>query len=310
MTERPALRFGLFLGQGGSTWQQVLDRFRQAEDLGFDHAWLVDHLMTTDGPADRDMLEAWTLLAALTARTERLTLGVLVTDNLFRNPALLAKQAATVDRIGGGRLILGMGTGWFEREHRAYGFDFPPAAERVDRFEEAVQVIRALLSAGPGAGTSHEGRHYRLDHAPFAPGPTRNDGIPILIAAHRPRMLAIAARHADIWDTFPELEGAATEGVETDLATQASQFESAARSAGRDPATIRRSTWIGGDHIPSEAAFERFVRRHVSLGFTDLTIGPPAGGLRLLERLGSRTLPRLRAQHAVSLEESDAVRPT
>jgi alkanesulfonate monooxygenase SsuD/methylene tetrahydromethanopterin reductase-like flavin-dependent oxidoreductase (luciferase family) len=307
VSSRPALRFGLFLGQGGSTWSQVLDRFRQAEDLGFDHAWLVDHMMPTDGPDDRDMLEAWTLLAALTARTERITLGVLVTNNLFRNPALLAKQAATVDQVGGGRLILGLGSGWFEREHRAYGYPVPPARERVDRLEEAVVILRALLGGDAAARITHRGRHYELDDAPFAPRPTKPEGIPLLIAAHRPRMLAIAARYADIWDTFPAKKGTATEGVAADVTAQAHRLEAEARKAGRDPDGIRRSTWLGGSRIGTIADYEDFVRTHVSLGFTDCTIGLPAGGPEVLQEIGRRTLPRLRAEAAAREEERHAV---
>jgi alkanesulfonate monooxygenase SsuD/methylene tetrahydromethanopterin reductase-like flavin-dependent oxidoreductase (luciferase family) len=291
---RPPLRFGLFLGQSGKTWPQVADAFRRAEDLGFDHAWLVDHLIPTDGPDDVQILEAWTLLGALAARTERLTLGTLVTNNLFRNPALLAKQAATVDAISGGRLILGLGSGWFEREHRAYGFEFPAAGERVDRFEEAIHVVRALHAGGR---STFRGRFYRLDDAPFAPLPASPGGIPLLIAAHRPRMLAIAARHADIWDTFPETAGAATEGVAEGVAAQAARFEAAVVSAGRDPSSIRRSTWIGGRLASSVEAYEDFVRRHHRLGFTDLTIGLPDGANeRVLRDIAGRAIPALRAE--------------
>ena len=288
------LRFGLFIGQAGKSWSQVLDEFLLAEELGFDHGWLVDHLTPTDGPDDVPILEAWTVLAALAARTTRIGLGVLVTNNLFRNPALLAKQAATVDRISDGRLILGLGSGWFEPEHRAYGFAFPPPAERVDRFEEAVEVVRALLAGGR---PTYRGRYYTLDDAPFEPGPVSPGGIPLLIAAHRPRMLRIAGRHADIWDTFARLPGAATERVEDDLASQAARFEQAAREAGRDPATIRRSTWVGGETATSVDAYTDFVRRHRALGFTDLTTGLPAAAhVDTLREIAGGVLPALREE--------------
>jgi Coenzyme F420-dependent N5,N10-methylene tetrahydromethanopterin reductase and related flavin-dependent oxidoreductases len=113
-TDRPAApgpRFGLFLSQANKPLSQVYDEFQMAEDLGFDHAWLVDHLVDTDGPPDHPCLEAWALLAALAARTSRIRLGVLVTSNTFRHPAVLLKGAVTVDHISGGRLILGLGTG-------------------------------------------------------------------------------------------------------------------------------------------------------------------------------------------------------
>jgi len=140
-----APRFGLFLGQAGKEWARILDEFSMGDELGFDHAWLVDHLTPTDGSRQLAILEAWTLLGAVAARTETIGLGVLVTNNLFRNPALLLKQAVTVDRISGGRVILGLGAGWFAEEHHRYGFAFPPAAERVERLEEAVRLCRALL---------------------------------------------------------------------------------------------------------------------------------------------------------------------
>lgn len=203
-----APRFGLFLSQANRSWDEVLASFQLAE-VGFDHAWLVDHLLDTDGPPDHPCHEAWTLLAAIAARTERIRLGVLVTSNTFRNPAILAKEAVTVDHISRGRLILGLGSGWHEDEHRQFGIDLPPAAERIDRLEEAIQVIQALMTT---ERVDFNGRHYRLDGARLEPKPVQ-DRIPLLIAAHRPRMIRLAARYADQWDTFPALPGTATDGV-------------------------------------------------------------------------------------------------
>ena len=120
----PSVRFGYFLSQANRTWQEMLDDFTLAEELGFDHAWLVDHLLDTDGPPEHPCHEAWTLLAALAARTSRIRLGPLVSSNTFRHPALLLKQAVTVDHLSEGRLILGIGTGWFEDEHRRFGIRF------------------------------------------------------------------------------------------------------------------------------------------------------------------------------------------
>lgn len=293
MTARPALRFGLFLGQASKSWARVLDEFTMAEELGFDHAWLVDHLIDTDGTPEDGCLESWTLLAAIAAKTERIRLGVLVTSNTFRNPALLLKEAVTVDHISGGRLILGIGTGWNEDEHRRYGIDLPPPPERVDRFEEAVRLISLLMLQ---ERTTFAGRYYRLDDARLEPRPVQRPRIPILIAAHRPRMLRIAARYADQWDTFAAIPGASTDGVEAQIAEQIAQLDDACRDIGRDPAEIRRSTWVTAEALHSTDAYLDFVRRHHRLGFTDFsTVLPAAGDEAVLRSVATEIIPELRA---------------
>jgi alkanesulfonate monooxygenase SsuD/methylene tetrahydromethanopterin reductase-like flavin-dependent oxidoreductase (luciferase family) len=288
----PAPRFGLFLSQASKDLAQVYDEFQMAEDLGFDHAWLVDHLLDTDGASDTPCLEAWTLLAALAARTGRIRLGVLVTSNTFRHPAILLKQAVTVDHISGGRLILGLGTGWHEDEHRIYGLDLPEPPERVDRFEEAVQMITSLQA---NERTTFRGRYYHLDDAALEPRPLQTPRIPLLIAAHRPRMLRIAARYADQWDTFAEMPGTATDGVASDLGARLAALDAAAREAGRDPSEIRRSTWTTRDALGSVDAYLAFVRHHARLGFTDFsTVGPKPEDLPVLRRIAEEVIPELR----------------
>ncbi len=289
----PPLRFGLFMSQSNKSLAQVYDDIAMAEDLGFDHAWLVDHLVDTDGPPSNPILEAWTLLAALAERTSRIRLGVLVTSNTFRNPAVLLKAAVTVDHISGGRLILGIGSGWHADEHRRYGIDLPAPPERVDRFEEAVECITRLMAQDR---TTFAGRYYRLDDAPLEPRPLQQPRIPILIAAHRPRMLRLAARYADQWDTFPELAGAATDGVTTGLAERVATFEAAARAAGRDPATIRRSTWATRDILASEATYRAFVDAHLALGFTDIsTVVPGADHMSTFRHIAEDVIPAYRS---------------
>jgi len=289
------VRFGLFLSQSGRSWDETLSRFQAAEALGFDHAWLVDHLTPTAGPPDVPIHEAWTLLAAIAARTERIRLGVLVTSNTFRHPSILAKEAVTVDHVSGGRLILGLGAGWHADEHRRYGIDLPPPAERVDRLEEAIGILVALMSA---ERTTYEGLHYRLDDAPLEPKPLQRPRIPLLIAAHRPRMIRLAARYADQWDTFPEMAETATDGVTTTVAERVAAFDAACRGAGRDPATIRRSTWTEAEEdVTSSKGFEAFVRTHRALGFTDFSIVPwDEASPDVLERIARETIPALRAE--------------
>ena len=293
---RPNTRFGLFIGQVGLSWPELVERFRLADELGFDHAWLVDHLMPTDPPHDRSIFEAWTSLSALAAMTTQVRLGVLVSSNTFRHPSLLAKQAVTVDHVSGGRLILGIGTGWYAEEHRRFGLEFPAAPERVDRLEEALQVI-ACLNGGEAA--SHDGRFYRLDDATALPRSVQRPRIPVLIAAHRPRMLRLAARYADIWDTFPTIEGTATDGVSSDLSERVAAFEEACHGAGRDAATVRRSVWVGSDPLESPAGFLQFVDRHRSLGFTDLMIALPSNERwSTVKEIATTIIPRLRAEEA------------
>ena len=283
----------MFLSQAGRSWAEVRDDFVQAEELGFDHAWLVDHLVDTDGAPEDGCLEGWTLLAAIAARTERIRLGVLVSSNTFRHPALLLKEAVTVDHISGGRVILGIGTGWHEDEHRRYGIDLPAPAERVDRFEEAVECISLLMGQ---ERTTYHGRHYQLDDARLEPRPVQQPRIPILIAAHRPRMLRIAARYADQWDTFAAIAGTATDGVEAEIAERIAALDDACRAIGRDPAEIRRSTWATSAALRSPEAYLDFVRRHHRLGFTDFsTVRPAAGDEGVLRSIARDVIPELRA---------------
>jgi alkanesulfonate monooxygenase SsuD/methylene tetrahydromethanopterin reductase-like flavin-dependent oxidoreductase (luciferase family) len=281
------------MSQANKPWSRVLDEFDMAEDLGLDHAWLVDHLVDTDGPPENGCLEGWTLLAAIAARTTRIRLGVLVSSNTFRNPALLLKEAVTVDHISNGRLILGIGTGWQEDEHRRYGIGLPEPRERVDRFEEAVHLISLLMSQDR---TTFHGRFYRLDDARLQPPPVQRPRIPILIAAHRPRMLRIAARYADQWDTFAAIPGTATEGVEAELGERIAQLDAACREIGRDPSEIRRSTWATSEALSSTDAYIDFVRRHHRLGFTDFTTVLPApGDEAVLRAVATDIIPALRA---------------
>ncbi len=287
------LRFGLFLSQANRAWAQVLDDVREAEDLGFDHAWLVDHLVDTDGLPEDGCLEGWTLLAAIAARTSRIRLGILVSSNTFRHPALLLKEAVTVDHISDGRVILGIGTGWHEDEHRRYGIDLPPPPERVDRFEEAVKMISLLMGQDR---TTFTGTHYRLDDARLRPPPVQRPRIPILIAAHRPRMLRIAARYADQWDTFAAKPGTATDGVEAEISERIARLDAECRAIGRDPTEIRRSTWASEDVLGSTDAYLDFVRRHRALGFTDFsTVRPAPGDEGVLRTIAREIIPGIRS---------------
>ena len=170
-------------------WPELKAMARAAESVGFDSLWLGDHLLyDLDGGVTRGPWEVWTTLAALAAVTERVELGPLVASAGFHAPAMLAKQAATVDGISGGRLILGLGAGWNEREYRAFGFPFD---RRVDRFAEAFTIISTLLRDGR---IDFTGEFYRLEDCVLDPPPTRPSGPPLMVGSIGPRMLAIPCR--------------------------------------------------------------------------------------------------------------------
>lgn len=171
-----------------------------AEETGFDSVWVMDHfyqLPPLGGP-ERPMLEAYTLLGALGARTERVRLGALVGGVTYRNPALVAKAATTLDVITKGRAILGLGAAWFDVEHDGLGFEFPPAGERIDRLEEAVEICKAMFTQETA---TFDGRYYRLRDARNVPRPVTPGGPPVMIGGGGERKtLRVVARHADMWN--------------------------------------------------------------------------------------------------------------
>ena len=275
-------RFGLFLAQHWHTWDQIVEEFHMADELGFDHAWGHDHFLSTENGVEGDMLEAWSVLAGVAALTSRVRLGILVTGNTYRHPSMLAKQAATVDHISNGRLILGLGAGWHEQEHRMFGYDFPSAKERVDRFEEAVQVLNLLMQEEK---PSFAGNYYPLEEAVFVPKPVQRPRIPILVGTSGPRMMGILARYADIWDT--STPNATAENV--------ALLESKCREAGRDPSEVRRSIHGGAEPMKSEAAYGEFVERYRALGFTDfITSLPGPEHTDTVRRIATDVVPALR----------------
>lgn len=172
-----------------------------AERLGYDSVWTCDHFFKDLDSVNTNSLEAWTLLTALATKTEKMQLGVMVTCNSYRHPAMLAKIAATLDMISDGRLILGLGAGWKEVEYRAYGYRFPPLRERMDRLEEALQVIQALWTADRA---NFEGEYYQLKNAVFAPKPIQKPHSPILIGGHgEKRTLRMVAKYGDMSNFSP-----------------------------------------------------------------------------------------------------------
>jgi probable F420-dependent oxidoreductase len=215
-------------------WPELVDLARAVEDAGFDALWVGEHLLYRwpDRPA-RGPWEAWTLMGALAAATSRVTVGPLVACTNFHNPALLAKQAATIDEIAGGRFVLGLGAGWNETEFRAFGF---PYDQRIARFEEAFTIIRTLLRDG---AVDFDGRFYQARDCELLPRP-RPGGPPLMIGSNGPRMLRIAAPHVQSWNTWYADTGNRPDGV----APLAELVDAAARDVGRDPAEIARTVAV------------------------------------------------------------------
>ena len=178
-------------------WPEYLDLARRAEAVGFDSVWVGDHLLydLPDG-STRGPYEAWTTLAAIAAVTERVEIGPLVASTSFHAPAMLAKQAATVDAISGGRLILGLGAGWNRREYDAFGFAYD---RRVSRFEEALAILVPLLREGR---TTFHGQFYDVDDCVIDPRPVRPGGPPIMLGSNSPRMLGIGLPVVDSWNVW------------------------------------------------------------------------------------------------------------
>jgi alkanesulfonate monooxygenase SsuD/methylene tetrahydromethanopterin reductase-like flavin-dependent oxidoreductase (luciferase family) len=216
---------------GTARWADLLSLAREAEAAGFDSLWMPDHLQVTWSDHTRDAWECWTLLAALAAVTSRVSLGSLVTPTIWRNPALLAKMAASVDEISGGRLVIGLGAGWQAPEYAAFGY---PTDHLVDRFEEALAVIVPLLRTGRVA---FDGTYY-TGHAELRLRGPRASGPPILIGAKGPRMLRLAARHADGWNAQGPFRRA------DDLGEITAAADAACRDVGRDPRSLRRSASV------------------------------------------------------------------
>ena len=216
-------------------FEQVASIAVQAEEAGFDTVMVMDHFyqLPALGAPDQPMLEAYTLLGALAARTSRARLATLVTGNTYRNPALLAKMVTTLDVVSGGRAVLGIGAGWFEPEHVGYGIAFPSLRERLDRLEEALEIIRAMFR---GERPSFEGRFYRTSEALNVPLPLRPGGPPILIGGSgEKRTLRLVAKYGD------------ESNLTCEPAEIPRKLEALARHCadlGRDPDTIGK-TWLG-----------------------------------------------------------------
>ena len=255
LTRRP-LKVGIQLPEVEREvrWPEILDMTRAIEDLGFDSVWVGEHLLYrwVDRPP-RGPWEAWALLAAIAASTSRIELGPLVACTNFHNPALLAKQAATIDELSAGRFVLGLGAGWNETEFRAYGYRYD---HRIDRFEEAFTIIRTLLRDG---AIDFDGRWYQARDCELLPRGPRPAGPPLMIGSTGPRMLRATMAHADSWNAWYNAIDNRPGGV----ASVRALVDDACRDVGRDPTEVERTVAVlvqlsdGGGRLQGDAAQAR-----------------------------------------------------
>ena len=238
---RPQLRFGVLTYPEHVTYHDIVEVWHEVDEARFDSAFVFDHFIPFTGSSNGPCLEGWTLLSALAAQTQHVHAGVLVTGNTYRHPALLAKMAVTVDHVSNGRLILGIGAGWFEAEHRMYGFPFPATGDRARHLREAVKIFKQLFTQEK---STFSGKYYQLKDAPFAPKAVQKPYPPLLIGGTGPQViLPLAARHANIWHFYGGSE------VES-LRQTCTAFDTVCRKVGRDPDEVEKSTSL----YPSQLA--------------------------------------------------------
>ena len=271
------MKFGLDVAQQRMPWSEVASRARFADELGFDGIWGFDHFQPMYGEGPGECFEGNTTLAALSGITTNARLGLLVTGMTYRHPAVYAAEAITIDHASNGRLELAYGAAWFDKEHTELGIPFPSTKERVDAFEEAVQIVRGLLTTD---GFTFDGRHFQVRDATLLPRPVQQPHPPIWIGAGgEQRMMPIAARYADVWHCF---------GPPEYLVPKSERISAHAAAAGRDPSEIRRAASLSLEADLDGVA--RMIDAWETAGFDYLVCGWPGEGRDLVERFAQRIL--------------------
>jgi len=275
------LRFGVMTLQT-VPWPVLAERWRILDASAFDSAWVGDHL-TLSRIADAPLLEGWTALPALAALTHRIRVGTMVTSITYRNPVLLAKQAATVDQISDGRLELGIGAGGNPRDHAMAGVPAWNAGERVARFREFIEIIDRLLRSNSPSGQTvgqmeegdspgYDGRYYRTQADRLAPGPIQCPGPPLTLAALGPVTIKLAAQYADSWNSYVMRPASPDDGLRI-TRDRVGMLEEACAAIDREPSTIVRSLlcWPFMPESPftSLEAFRDFVGRYTDIGIQE-----------------------------------------
>ena len=281
----PGPTFGLKASQQHMTIDQVRQIWAVADERGFDSCWAFDHFVPMGRVRSGDIFEAWTLLAAMAQATTRVRIGTLVTGNIYRHPGILAKMAATVDHVSGGRLIMGLGAGGDAYADAMLGLPAYPARERIERLGEACHVLSLLWTAETATFT---GKYYRLDQALSDPKPLQRPRPPLRIGSSGERYgLRVVAEHADVW------MNASLRPDDLDELTRLSRvLDRHCDDVGRDPATIRRAVQF---RLPDDDdATMQAVERYLQAGFSDILFMPYTGGLPRIQDLAA-LLPKLRS---------------
>jgi F420-dependent oxidoreductase-like protein len=282
------LRFGVQTPPQHVSYADIAQTWREADELGFDSAFVFDHFIPIYSDPQGPCLEGWTLLAALAAQTKQVKVGVLVTGNTYRHPAVLAKMAATVDHISNGRLILGLGAAWFELEHTAYGIPFYTPGERARRLGEAVEVIKLLFTQQK---SNFKGKYYQLKDALCEPKPLQKPYPPLLIGGMGPKLIQpLAARQANIWHFFVR------DGDPQETKKICTDFDALCRKVGREPSQVEKSISL---RPPQLAGTPEDVRGRIQAladaGVQHFLISLPAPHDRqLLRRFAQEIMPAFR----------------
>jgi alkanesulfonate monooxygenase SsuD/methylene tetrahydromethanopterin reductase-like flavin-dependent oxidoreductase (luciferase family) len=291
------LRFGIITVQN-RPWTEEVERWRLIESLGFDSVWVADHFVDPYEP-NSPWFEGWTLLAALANQTNRIRIGTLVTSIPLRNPAMLARQALTVDHISNGRLELGLGTGvsW-DPVYSMIGIENWPPQERVARFCEVVEIVDLCLR---NRVTTYKGQYYQLKDTIMIPPPIQQPRPPITIGAVGPLVLKIAARYADVWNSVPGEWDTSPNKMLEDTRRRNRLLDDYCEEIGRDPQALRRSLLIFGSEaetiFDSADAFEAVVERYRNVGITEFIFYYPFKDeqIPIFEHIARNVIPKLRA---------------
>lgn len=275
------IRFGIQTPQQHTSWPELLALWQEIDTLGYETAWLFDHFLPIFSDPTGPCLEGWTALSALAQATKRVRLGLMVTGNTYRHPAVLAKMATTVDIVSGGRLIFGVGAGWFELEHREYGIPFHTTGGRLQRLDEALTLIKLLWTE---ERASFSGKHFQLEQASFNPKPVQRPHPAILIGASGEKVaLEIVARHAQMWNSF---------GTPEVFRGKIVRLEEHCVRVGRNPAEIEKSVLVSGTFALDDA--RREVDAYVAAGVTHIIFSLTPADRAWIRNFAERVIPSYR----------------